>query len=520
MREKWARQAHPAFSDTYPEHKDPLLIMNIFTNSEVGVKRRTILATAAWAAPVIVASASTPALAASVVTGALSFDKTVYTPLACGSLTPTVFLRNGVAGVSGQLVTVTLSGGLTWAAGGSAPKVLGPTTAQGSVVLPPIAVPIGAGDYTITATGQGEILPATARVNVTVGGNAYFTGAVDGWAPMVAVRDAGGTAVVAEHVFVGTDYSWVITPTGDVYMGKYDKTANAGIVSYQMSLGVLPAKVWQYAVVDGLAAGVLGVDGNGYILDVGKKTMTRITGLPANARVAYVYKGKSETYVFCEDGSIYSANAAGVASPSVSLGSPIDQVWQYPQQQGGAFGVLGRDGSVFMVWAYYDKYSVVTGLPANDPAKWVFVGANSGQAMVITAGGQVINVDFNSGKVLKVLVNLPSKPVKAFQMPIQDADWAGIVCENGAGYVVSSDGKFGTIVTGYADAIDYVFIGQNRVMVVDVAGRISQSDRSNFTGTIATTFSAQLPGRAVKAVQYPAVWGQNAGIMVAPQGTC
>ncbi|WP_374928983.1 hypothetical protein [Kytococcus sedentarius] len=135
-----------------------------------GVRRRTLLRTSAWTAPVVVAAGAAPAAAAS--------PPRVYgiTPIASPGGTPSVqacstvpgstlqFLAtiDGQAAPSGEEVTITLPLGLRFADGTTSATV---RTGAGGVVDVPAITPYGAaGTYTLTATYQQQ----TATQNLTV----------------------------------------------------------------------------------------------------------------------------------------------------------------------------------------------------------------------------------------------------------------------------------------------------------------------------------------------------------------
>lgn len=90
--------------------------------SRTGFSRRAVGA-AAWATPVVLASVTTPALAASVMAYITPWSRTAGS-VALGSPfgTSEVFVTaDGTAAPAGTLVTFDLGTGLAWSTGGSAP---------------------------------------------------------------------------------------------------------------------------------------------------------------------------------------------------------------------------------------------------------------------------------------------------------------------------------------------------------------------------------------------------------------
>lgn len=122
--------------------------------NESGVGRRTVVKATAWTVPVVVAAASAPMAAASTqpTDNVLVFDDNIYTPDSNCSITgvsTTLTDANG-APVAGELVTLTLPSGYTFADGTST-KTLA-TDGAGKVAWPEITAQPGAGTFTMNAT--------------------------------------------------------------------------------------------------------------------------------------------------------------------------------------------------------------------------------------------------------------------------------------------------------------------------------------------------------------------------------
>ncbi|MEX0151710.1 hypothetical protein [Microbacterium sp. LMI1-1-1.1] len=133
----------------------------IFVDDD-GVKRRTILAGAAWSIPVISVVTAAPAFAATTDLK-LAFDKSSYSGEGCKTITgvKVTATRNGVA-AAGESVTVTLADGYTFSDGST--SYTATTGSDGSISLPDIKVPGRGGNSTFSATS------GSASTNATVSG--------------------------------------------------------------------------------------------------------------------------------------------------------------------------------------------------------------------------------------------------------------------------------------------------------------------------------------------------------------
>ncbi|MEX0153000.1 hypothetical protein [Microbacterium sp. LMI1-1-1.1] len=125
-----------------------------------GMKRRTILAGAAWSVPVIAVATASPAFAATNDLK-LAFDKTSYSGKACGTISgvKVTATRNNVA-APGESITVTLSNGYTFSDGST--SYTGTSGADGSITLPDIKVPAKGGDSPLSATSGSTSASSTA----------------------------------------------------------------------------------------------------------------------------------------------------------------------------------------------------------------------------------------------------------------------------------------------------------------------------------------------------------------------
>ncbi|MDI9891236.1 hypothetical protein [Microbacterium sp. IEGM 1404] len=168
--------------------------------------RRTVLAGAAWTIPAVLITATASAAAAST-TLALSFDQSAYSGQACSTITgaKVTVTSNGVPS-AGESVTVSLSGGYTFA--GGATTWTGVSAAGGTLAVPAITVPSVPTTQTIVATS----------------GVVSATSSLSGTATSVVGHEARGASVVASYsplppdaVAIGGWY--FLTPGGDLYAG-------------------------------------------------------------------------------------------------------------------------------------------------------------------------------------------------------------------------------------------------------------------------------------------------------------
>ncbi|NRD09139.1 hypothetical protein [Rathayibacter agropyri] len=135
-----------------------------------GVHRRTIVKGAAWTVPVVAVAVATPAAAASK-TPTLAFTLAKYTGKGCDTIKGVQVKRttDGSTADPGKVVTVTLSGGYTFADGTT--SYSGTTDASGLITLPNIKVPAKGGDSTFSASS--DTLAASAPVSSTSTSSLY-----------------------------------------------------------------------------------------------------------------------------------------------------------------------------------------------------------------------------------------------------------------------------------------------------------------------------------------------------------
>lgn len=201
-----------------------------------GLGRRTVIAGAAWAVPVIAVAVAAPLAAASVPQALqLSFTSDLYTVAACGVLVGASLLAtysDGSMPPAGQPVTVVLPAGYTWSGGGSESRTF-VTDAGGEVVVDDIAV--SSTPATLTAASGGVV----ASSAVAVVANPTVT--VLQWNPSTQrvttvgsgfPADSTTLAVGTNPVTAGRGFGAVLGANGDLYTQDGVKLAS-GVLDYE-----------------------------------------------------------------------------------------------------------------------------------------------------------------------------------------------------------------------------------------------------------------------------------------------
>ncbi|BAJ73396.1 Ni,Fe-hydrogenase III small subunit [Microbacterium testaceum StLB037] len=178
--------------------------------SEAGgwaVRRRTVVAGAAWGLPVIMIATAAPAYAAASQTVNLAFDKVQYVATGCQPITgATVTATNRTDGrpVAGLSISVTLPRGFSYPTG--ATTYTGTTNASGVVALPDIVTPSTGG--TVTLTAVAATVSTSASASVTVNLNTQATLALGTSVSKTYASAAGGVSVGNRHF---------LTASGDLF---------------------------------------------------------------------------------------------------------------------------------------------------------------------------------------------------------------------------------------------------------------------------------------------------------------
>ncbi|MWV48148.1 hypothetical protein GRS96_02515 [Rathayibacter sp. VKM Ac-2803] len=172
-----------------------------------GVGRRTIVQGSVWTIPVVAMAVATPASAASN-QPTLAFTQPSYSGVACGTISGVQVRRttDGAAPAAGEMISVTLTDGYTFAGGSTTYSA--PADANGTITLPDITVPIGGGATTFNASSG--TLTDTAPVTV----------------PRVTVAHTytsdGGNTTYSSVPSDATTAGWTsyLAPNGDLYYGN------------------------------------------------------------------------------------------------------------------------------------------------------------------------------------------------------------------------------------------------------------------------------------------------------------
>lgn len=173
--------------------------------------RRTVLRTTAWSVPAVTLAMAAPAFAASG-SQTLQLNLTSYATTACSELSGAyATLSEAGMPVAGENVTVTLTGGFTFADGSE--TFVGTTDAAGVVSLPAIVTPL----VQAPATPQGSVtanagnLQSVAMITGTALGPvvaAYRGPVAADWPTSTAVALVPGTQALGRTAF--------LTPTGEL----------------------------------------------------------------------------------------------------------------------------------------------------------------------------------------------------------------------------------------------------------------------------------------------------------------
>jgi hypothetical protein len=187
--------------------------------------RRSVIMTAAWATPAVIVAVATPVAAQSGV-AVLSFEKSIYSGVACSSLTGVALIVrvNGIP-VPGRAVTVTLPGSYVFPGGSSSFSDV--SGSDGRIELPPITIAPGGGAGLITAmTDGGASISATLSTFTIIGTSADYSRYPAPPAGVSVTSILGDEFRTPEtYTFLGSD--------GDVYQSKdggaWTKLSSGGV---------------------------------------------------------------------------------------------------------------------------------------------------------------------------------------------------------------------------------------------------------------------------------------------------
>ncbi|WP_295125713.1 hypothetical protein [uncultured Leifsonia sp.] len=322
------------------------------------LSRRTVLGTAAWAAPAIALSVASPAAAASTSpTNALTLDANPKVPV--NATFDVVATLMGTAVSSKSTVFSSGSGGFTFPSGNSTV-----TDALGEAVVTAKA-PATPGTYVITATIPALNLTATITIQVT--GMALYTAtkAASGW----KMSDVGISD--AQQVLVGSGYYWALQD-GVAYVIGAASTTVATPDTYTAAKA--PGKIAQLEVRpnNGAYAAALGVDGTYYQMNDAKT----FVATPGVADIVQISCGGGRWFVRTADGDIYynSAKSVGSAAKWTQLpGVKAADFQAYPFDDHGYVIAKGTDGHVYTSIGMVPFVKHMQGLPAGTVVKQVTV---------------------------------------------------------------------------------------------------------------------------------------------------
>lgn len=325
-----------------------------------GLKRRTVIAGAAWSIPVVALTVATPLAAASVAAPGLQFTNGPYAAGPCAPLGEVALnlTTNGSDPDPGKSVTVALPAGLAWSDGTTAPKVFSSTDLSGNITIPAGQIVASTpGDHTITAT---------ASTGVSASAPASF-------APNLVAKDwhsAGGLiATFAPAAAVAIGWNFFLGPDGTLYHGDGPIATN---VSSAVGDTLGDAST-------GLLDGVVFVDGNG-VAQVWQWNPS--DGAIGTATFPAVPTGSTAvgwSFFLASNGDLYYGNTlvdSGVTSAvAEKIIGPTDAVTYVSNGQGKVYLVSSSDPA-----------NPVTG---NFPATVPLGGAAVGHNFYLAASGDL-----------------------------------------------------------------------------------------------------------------------------------
>lgn len=207
----------------------------------VGIKRRTIMAGAAWTIPVVAVAIATPAMAATDIP-TLAFTQSSYSGTGCGTIQGVQVQRtsDGSTPDPGKAVTVTLADGYAFSDGST--SVTRTTGSNGRITLPDIEVPRKGGSSTFTATSSGLSASASVSSQSASGGVYQYQTGGNNNGPYFTTP-AGSLAVGDNFILSAGDQTLVdlngsVISTGVASAAGYGNTAGDHYVTYATDAGV------------------------------------------------------------------------------------------------------------------------------------------------------------------------------------------------------------------------------------------------------------------------------------------
>lgn len=281
------------------------------------VRRRTIVAGAAWSVPAVLLTAATPAFATS--GRSLAFGQSGYTGAGCSSITgATVAVTHNSTPEAGVSVTVTLSDGYTFS--GGADTFTGISDGSGMVNIAPINVPSLAPKSTLVALAPGTT-SANAMVSGTSKKNVSDKRQSDSAATNFSSIPAEGTRAVGNNYF--------LTSAGDLYY----KTA-------VVASGVMSAVGYRGDDAKDHVNYVTSSDGIAHAKNQGDAGSYNFTNVvPWSTPVGHGYFLSSSGYLYYADTlvstNVYSARGYGAGAGTDRVGFTYADTLTVQKKQGG-----------------------------------------------------------------------------------------------------------------------------------------------------------------------------------------
>ncbi len=209
-----------------------------------GIKRRTIMAGAAWTIPVVAVATATPAFAATD-SPTLKFTQSSYSGNGCGTIQGVQVQRttDGSTPDVGKPVTVTLADGYTFSDGST--SVTRTTGSDGRITLPDIKVPAKGGSSTFSATSNDLSASAPVKSQSASGGvYQYQTGGAGNGSQGPFFTAPPGSQAVGDNFVLSSsnntlyDLNGGVISTGVAYASGWNNKDGSHYVTYTTNAGV------------------------------------------------------------------------------------------------------------------------------------------------------------------------------------------------------------------------------------------------------------------------------------------
>lgn len=263
------------------------------------LRRRTLIAGAAWSVPALVLATSTPAFAASGVS--LAFNQASYSTSGCSTITGATVTASGNGSVkSGVSVITSLSGGYTFSGGST--SYAGVSDGTGRISLPAINVPASGGTIAMTATAN-----AASATSVIYGATKASN----------PIAIANGTTVATVGIPDGSQPSWAgfyVSPDHRI-LNAFNGLSFASNVAYAEEGARWPDGTWSmpYSELNGTAAILTSPSGTG------SPTVTYAVGVPTGSKPIWggFFLSPSNDIVNGFNGIVLASNVAQAGAGAV-----------------------------------------------------------------------------------------------------------------------------------------------------------------------------------------------------------